>query len=380
MSAVHLRDVRKRFGRDHDATKAINGLDLTIEEGEFFVLLGPSGCGKTTTLRCVAGLEQPDGGEIVIGGRTVDRPQAGLWVPPEQRGIGMVFQSYALWPHMTVRQNVEYPLRARERAGRLPSGADGRRRQADNAMALVGLQDFAERYPAALSGGQQQRVALARAIAAEPELLLFDEPLSNLDAQLRLKLRIDLRRIQREVGHTAIYVTHDQSEALAVADRIAVMKQGRLEQLGTPAEIFLAPATRFVAGFVGFDNVIGAERAGIEGERLLLQPALAGWRPVALAPPNTRHGGQPIELAIRSSALKITPAGQRAAHERHGQGLLREVTYTGEHYLGVVDSAGQTLIGTLPPDTWGLPRGHTPSLLGQTVDLTLEQPGLAAIA
>jgi len=379
MSAVHLRDVRKRFGRDHDATKAINGLDLTIEEGEFFVLLGPSGCGKTTTLRCVAGLEQPDGGEIVIGGRSVDRPQDGVWVPPEQRGIGMVFQSYALWPHMTVRQNVEYPLRARERAGKKPAGADALRRQADNAMALVGLEAYAERYPAALSGGQQQRVALARAIAAEPELLLFDEPLSNLDAQLRLKLRIDLRRIQREVGHTAIYVTHDQSEALAVADRIAVMKQGRLEQLGTPSEIFLAPASRFVAGFVGFDNFIAADRAGTEGERLLLQPALEGWRPIALAPP-AHHGGQPIELAVRSSALKITPAGGCAAGERHGQGLLREVTYTGEHFLGVVDCAGQTLIGTLPPDAWGLPHAHALSLPGQAVDLTLEQPGLAAIA
>lgn len=380
MSAVHLRDVRKRFGRDHDATKAINGLDLTIEEGEFFVLLGPSGCGKTTTLRCVAGLEQPDGGEIVIGDRTVDRPQGGVWVPPEERGVGMVFQSYALWPHMTVRQNVEYPLRARQRAGGKSGGADTLRRQANNAMALVGLDAHAERYPAALSGGQQQRVALARAIAAEPELLLFDEPLSNLDAQLRLKLRIDLRRIQREVGHTAIYVTHDQSEALAVADRIAVMKQGRLEQLGTPSEIFLAPASRFVAGFVGFDNFIAAHRAGTEGERLLLQPALEGWRPIALAPPPARHGGAPIELAVRSSALKITPAGRRAAGERHGQGLLREVTYTGEHFLGVVDCAGQTLIGTLPPDTWGLPHAHAPSLPGQAVDLTLEQPGLAAIA
>lgn len=214
MSSVTLKHVRKAFdGR----VNAIEQLDLHIEHGEFFVLLGPSGCGKTTTLRCIAGLEEPDAGQILLGERTVADTRQGVFIAPEKRNIGMVFQNYALWPHMTVRQNVAYPLKTRTRLG------DEQHRQVIAALQLVGLEGYAERYPAELSGGQQQRVALARALVARPALMLFDEPLSNMDAQLRIRLRQDLRRIHDELGYTAVYVTHDHAEALALADRIAVM-------------------------------------------------------------------------------------------------------------------------------------------------------------
>ncbi|MGK5682529.1 ABC transporter ATP-binding protein [Actinoplanes sp. URMC 104] len=260
--AVHLNRLRRTFGTVH----ALDDLDLAIEPGEFVALLGPSGCGKTTALRVLAGLEDADSGRVLVGGRDVTP------LPANRRDMGMVFQAYSLFPHLTALANVSFGLSLR---GRSKSAA-----RAGEMLELVGLGAFADRYPHQLSGGQQQRVALARALAIEPSVLLLDEPLSALDAKVRVQLRDEIRRIQTEVGTTTLFVTHDQEEALAVADRVGVMRAGRLEQLAAPADIYLTPATPFVAEFVGLSNrlpgtVIGNE-VEVLGTRLpLLAPASA---------------------------------------------------------------------------------------------------------
>jgi len=222
---------------------AVDDVSFRIAAGEIVVLLGPSGCGKTTTLRCIAGLEQPTGGTISIGGDEVAAPERGVHVPPRLRNIGMVFQSYAVWPHMTVRQNVAYPLRHRKTPrAEIVS-------KVNEVLALVGLSEYASRPVVALSGGQMQRVALARSLAYDPQLLLLDEPLSNLDAKLRLRLRDDLRRIVKDAGVTAVYVTHDQAEAVVLGDRIGVMRDGKMLQMAPPTDIYNRPADLFGANF-----------------------------------------------------------------------------------------------------------------------------------
>jgi len=247
MVSVELRGIEKRW----------DGFQLRIErleirDGEFMTLLGPSGCGKTTTLRIVAGLEKPDSGEILFQGERVND------IPPYERGIGIVFQDYALFPHMTVFKNVAFGLEMR----RLPR--EEIERKVKHALELVGLAGLENRYPEQLSGGQQQRVALARALVVEPDVLLLDEPLSNLDAKIRERLRSEIRRIQRELGITTIYVTHDQEEAMAVSDRIAVMNVGRVEQVGKPLELYYRPRTEFVARFLGTSNILELEaREGV---------------------------------------------------------------------------------------------------------------------
>jgi iron(III) transport system ATP-binding protein len=244
-ATLDVRELVKAFITGH---RAVDGVSFTVPAGEIVVLLGPSGCGKTTTLRCVAGLEHPTSGAISIGGKTVSAPEDGVMVPARQRGIGMVFQSYAVWPHMTVAQNVRYPLKAR---GVRRGDAD---RQVAEALDLVGLHEYADRAVVSLSGGQMQRVALARSLVYRPHLLLLDEPLSNLDAKLRVRLRDDLRRILKATGMTALYVTHDQSEAVVLGDRVGVMRDGRLLQMAPPAEIYNRPADLFVANFTGASN------------------------------------------------------------------------------------------------------------------------------
>ena len=241
MTTLALDGLGKRFG----AAPVVDDLSIAVPAGAFLVLLGPSGCGKTTTLRMLAGLEDPTAGRIRIGDRVVADVDAGVLVPAQKRGIGMVFQSYALWPHMTVRQNVEWPLTV---AGW--SRADRAARVAE-VLASLEISALADRSPAQISGGQQQRVAIARTIAPRPDVVLFDEPLSNLDARLRVETRAQLGRVHRETGATSVYVTHDQVEALALATHIAVLRDGRLEQLGTPDELLERPATAFVAGFLG---------------------------------------------------------------------------------------------------------------------------------
>jgi len=237
---------------------AVDGVSFTITAGEIVVLLGPSGCGKTTTLRCVAGLEHPTAGAIRIGGEVISAPEQGILVPPRLRNIGMVFQSYAVWPHMTVRQNVAYPLQHR-RLSRTDKD-----RMVREALELVDLTQYVDRPVVALSGGQMQRVALARSMVYQPRLLLLDEPLSNLDAQLRLRLRDDLRRIIKAAGLTALYVTHDQAEAVVLGDRIGVMRDGKLLQLCTATELYNDPADAFVAAFTGSTNQIGGRLRSIE--------------------------------------------------------------------------------------------------------------------
>ncbi|MBN8987133.1 MAG: ABC transporter ATP-binding protein [Rhizobiales bacterium] len=244
-ATLEVTGLRKQFSVGRPA---IDGVSFAVPAGEIVVLLGPSGCGKTTTLRCVAGLEHPTDGEISIAGRVVSSPGSGILVPPRLRELGMVFQSYAVWPHMTVRQNVVYPLKHRKL-----SRADARKK-VDEALELVGLSEYAERPVVALSGGQMQRVALARSIVYRPQLLLLDEPLSNLDAKLRLRLRDDLRVILKQTGMTALYVTHDQAEAVVLGDRIGVMRDGKLLQMDTPDAIYNRPADLFVANFTGATN------------------------------------------------------------------------------------------------------------------------------
>src|SRR6185503_14235208 len=241
-----LTQLTKRYGD----VVSVDGIDLVVERGEFICLLGPSGCGKTTTLRMIAGFLEPDAGEIRVDGKAISAP--GAVVPPERRNMGMIFQSYAVWPHMTVRDNVGYGLRMR---GVAASAREAR------VMATLTATKLALRYPAELSGGQQQRVALARALAPNPEILLLDEPLSNLDANLRAEMRFEIRRLHDEFRNTSIYVTHDQLEAMTMADRIVVMNLGRIEQIGTPQDVYDRPQSRFVARFIGASNVVEGKQA-----------------------------------------------------------------------------------------------------------------------
>jgi iron(III) transport system ATP-binding protein len=269
MPDVTLSGVGRHFG----SLKAVDAVDLAVEHGEFVTLLGPSGCGKTTTLRMVAGLERNDTGSIVIGGHLVSDARAGLFVPPEQRKLGMVFQSYAIWPHMTVFDNVAYPLSVRHVA------KTEIKAKVAKALQLVEMESYADRPAPALSGGQQQRVAIARALVFEPEVLLLDEPLSNLDARLRSQMGGEFRTLQRRLGITTLYVTHDQEEAMALSDRVVVMQKGRILQIGAPEAVYRRPATREVAAFFGTPNLIEATvaacrpngdgfRLGIEGKSL----------------------------------------------------------------------------------------------------------------
>jgi iron(III) transport system ATP-binding protein len=258
MAVVSIRKLTKKFA----GAAAVDELDMEIADGEFVSLLGPSGCGKTTTLRLIAGFLQPDAGEIRVGGAVVSSPSH--LVPPERRNMSMIFQSYAVWPHMTVAQNVAYGLKFKKLA----------RHEIDakviQLLDLVRMAELKDRYPAELSGGQQQRVALARALVVEPQTLLMDEPLSNLDANLREEMRFEIRRLHEEIKITTIYVTHDQAEAMATSDRIAVLNRGRLVQVGSPQELFDRPRTRFVAEFVGKANILTGR---FDGDGRLQLPA-----------------------------------------------------------------------------------------------------------
>jgi iron(III) transport system ATP-binding protein len=253
--AVTIEGLRKEYastGSRDTAEVAVHQLDLTIHDGEFFSIVGPSGCGKTTTLRCIAGLESVEGGRILLHDRVVNDSETGTFVPPERRNIALVFQSYAIWPHLTVFENVAFPLRVGDRKTRLRKPVI--RERVLDALQRVELETYASRRPADLSGGQQQRVALARAVVTDPQLLLLDEPLSNLDARLKERMKFELRELQMRLGVTTINVTHDQAEALAVSDRIAVLDHGRLVQLGVPSELYFEPKTRFVARFISRAN------------------------------------------------------------------------------------------------------------------------------
>jgi iron(III) transport system ATP-binding protein len=275
MASIAIKGLTKTFNAGDDAPAAVSSLDLDIKDNQFITLLGPSGCGKTTTLRLIAGYIMPDAGTIHVGSRLVSSP--GSVVPPDQRGMGMVFQNYAVWPHKTVYENVVFGLKLRK----LPA-AETRRRMEDT-LALVNLTGLEQRYPNELSGGQQQRVALARSLVVEPGILLLDEPLANLDAKLREQMRVELKKLQRRTGITFVYVTHDQAVALALSDQIAVIHGGKLQQYGTPQEVYARPSNRVVADFMGLVNLVPAKVTGIEGRLGLVEAAGGRARPRAAA-------------------------------------------------------------------------------------------------
>jgi iron(III) transport system ATP-binding protein len=271
---LSVENLVKSFASRHAATKdgrvfAVDDISFKVEDGELFTLLGPSGCGKTTTLRSIAGLEMPDRGEIVVGGKVFFSSTQKRRVPANERGLGMVFQSYAIWPHMNVYKNIAFPLQVLPR-GKRP-GRKELRERVERALATVQLDQLADRAATDLSGGQQQRLALARALVMQPPLLLLDEPLSNLDAKLREDMRFELKRLQRELGITGLYVTHDQIEALAMSNRVAVMRAGKIEQIGRPRDVYESPRSRFVADFIGTSNFIEGTVASKDGGNYLVR-------------------------------------------------------------------------------------------------------------
>ena len=299
MPTVGVEEVSKRFG----TVVAVDRVSLVVPDGQLVILLGPSGCGKTTTLRMIAGLEQNDAGRITIGERVVSDAARGLFVAPERREIGMVFQSYAIWPHMTVFDNVAYPLEVRRRPG-----AEFRERVA-GALRLMEMEALAGRPATALSGGQQQRVAIARALVFEPRVLLMDEPLSNLDAKLREQMRVELRALQQKLGITTVYVTHDQDEAMVLADEIAVMHEGRLLQIAAPESIYTRPATRAIAAFFGTPNLLDAKVREVRREAAgsLARVEGDGWEGWCAAPGDLR-AGDTVTVIVRPEAIQIGAA------------------------------------------------------------------------
>jgi iron(III) transport system ATP-binding protein len=303
MAGISIRGLSKSFDARDGEVAAVENLDLEIADNSFVTLLGPSGCGKTTTLRLIAGYIVPDAGSIEVNGRQVSAPGAVL--PPDERGMGMVFQNYAVWPHKTVFENVVFGLKIRK----VPR--EEARKKVMDTLALVNLGGLDARYPNELSGGQQQRVALARSLVVEPEILLLDEPLSNLDAKLRERMRVELKELQRRTGITFVYVTHDQAEALALSDQIAVMSAGRLQQYGSPFEVYARPQNRLVADFMGLVNLVPGTVRNLAGGggTVELSPGLA----VDVARLDGANVGDGVEVAIRPENVRLAPAVAGAA-------------------------------------------------------------------
>ena len=352
---IRVDGVVKRFG----AVTAVDRADLAVADGELFTLLGPSGCGKTTLLRLVAGFHQPDAGEIRFGERVV----SGL--PAHARSIGMVFQNYALWPHMTVAQNVSYGLRLRK----LPAAEVGAR--LEEGLRKVNLTGFESRYPGQLSGGQQQRVALARALVLNPQILLLDERLSNLDAKIRVQVRAEIRKLQQELGITAIYVTHDQEEALSLSDRVAVMRDGRVLQVGAPKDIYERPRTRFVADFVGTNNLLDGDVVERRGDQIVVQTALGPLRAIPNGPVTSR-----CVLAIRPENIAIAPAATPADAGGGNaiEGRVGLVSYLGNTLRYDLETSAGPILKADIRDPWH----HDPLPAGRKVAATF--PASATLA
>ena len=350
MSYLELSDVQKRFGE----TVAVQDFNLAAEQGEFVSFLGPSGCGKTTTLRMIAGFEQPSAGTITINGQDVTH------IPPNKRNVGMVFQSYALFPNMTVADNIGFGLKVRKRP------TDQIRKRVGELLELINLPDKGARYPYQLSGGQQQRVALARALAFEPQVLLLDEPLSALDAKIRVALRHEIRSIQRQLGITTVYVTHDQEEALSLSDRVVVMSEGRMEQVGTPFEIYNFPSTAFVASFVGTLNVL----PGVVADAARGELTIAG-QPVRIARGFEGTMGREVSIALRPEMVSLGASGDG---QNQLTGKVTDVSFLGSIVririgLGVGSDGPVVILDEFNEPTLKLPQ------LGETATLSFPQDG-----
>ncbi len=340
MARLELAGVSKTFA----SICAVDDASLVVEDGELLTVLGPSGCGKSTLLACIAGIERPESGEIRIDDRVLFSANAGVSVLPEVRNIGFVFQSYALWPHMTVEQNIAYPLRVRRfRRAHI-------RRRVDEMLEIVRLSGFERRSPHELSGGEQQRVALARALIMEPDVLLLDEPLSNLDLRLREQMQYEIRRIQREFAITTIHVTHDQTEALTVSDRIAVMNHGRLLQVGTPENIYRLPESKFVAGFVGSNNVIrGILRSDTAGS--WIETPEGNTIPIA-APPRTDPHRTDHDASAQFATYAVRPENVELVSDGPVEATIKERLFAGAYLRYDVDTGWALLRAITHPDTW----------------------------
>lgn len=331
-TAIHIESLKKVFGTGASAATAVDGVTLDINPGELFFLLGPSGCGKTTLLRMIAGFIDPTAGSIRFDDRDVTH------TPPNKRNTGMVFQSYALWPHMTVAANVAFGLDIRK------VDAGEKKKRVHEALQAVQMEPYANRKPNQLSGGQQQRVALARALVIRPSVLLLDEPLSNLDAKLRNDLRHQIRKICKDSGLTTVYVTHDQKEALSMADRVALLKDGKVMQLGTPREMYRQPNSKFVAEFLGETNLIEAKVISVEGSKATLETP-AGRVTSAVA--SGAESGGTVLISLRPEAITLAPASEEGVLSA----IHAETTYLGETAQHLIDlpGAGRVKVAELNP-------------------------------
>ncbi len=331
MSKVVIENLKKVY----DDTTAVDNISIDVKDGEFLTLLGPSGCGKTTILRCIAGFIPVTEGKIYIGDKLVSSDIPKISIAPEERNIGMVFQSYAVWPHMNVYQNITYPLKIRKISER------DIKKQAEKIIEILKLNGLENRYPGELSGGQQQRVALGRAIILKPDVLLLDEPLSNLDAKLREEMRFELKEIQKRVGVTIIYVTHDQIEAISMSDRIVVISDGRIQQLGTPQEVYNKPSNRFVASFIGKANFIHGKimdkyKAKIAKDTI-----------VNISYDNVINNRTDITLMVRPHDVAI----EREKTSSNLGGIAKSILFLGDRYSCIFETEIGTITGEIPPDT-----------------------------
>lgn len=336
---IRIRNLSKNYFSEGKTIKALADVDLTIPANQIFTLLGPSGCGKTTLLRCIVGLEIPDSGEIAIGDDIVWSKEKNIFIPPEKRGLSMVFQTYAIWPHMNVFDNVAYPLQTHRQ------GKEGIRRRVQKTLRFVQLDGFENRPATKLSGGQQQRVALARALVAEPKVILFDEPLSNLDAKLREETRKELRRFLTELKITAVYVTHDRIEALSLSDALAVMKDGHIVEIGTPNKIYFDSDHRFVADFIGRANLIEGTVRAVKNSNLIIDSDIGE---IVCKKSVDISTGDGVTLCIRPEFIRL-----EASEGRHNRNIFRgrveSLVFVGEAYEGEIRIADRRLIIRIEP-------------------------------
>jgi len=364
---IEVSDLTKRYEAKGMAAHAVSGISFTVPEGKLFTLLGPSGCGKTTTLRCIAGLERPDDGTIRLDDKDVFSRQHRVFQPPNKRPIGMVFQSYAIWPHMSVYQNVAFPLTvARPR----PKRAEIRRR-AGEALEMVGLLEFAQRPATALSGGQQQRVALARALVKRPKVLLLDEPLSNLDAHLRERMREEIRAVQLRLGLTAVYVTHDQGEALAISDLVMIMDRGYIVEIGTPQEIYRRPRAEFTARFIGEANVVPGRVTHVypDDGRVAIATELGSL----IVPGHAVSVGDQVTLFLRPESLGLR---RRRHSDEAWEAAIQFSIYAGDAWDYHVAVGSRVLRARVYNEKVGLTHGDTVYLHPDVEAITIFREGI----